>query len=48
MIDLVKHLINARNILIVCHVRPDGDCLGAGFSLYSVAKKLNKSADFFM
>lgn len=46
MIDLVKHLINARNILIVCHVRPDGDCLGAGFSLYSVAKKLNKSADF--
>ena len=42
-IDAVK---KAKNVLIVCHIRPDGDCLGSGFALMRIAEKLGKKVDF--
>lgn len=36
----------SAQILIIGHMRPDGDCFGAGLSLLHIADKLNKKADF--
>ena len=43
LIDTIK---KAENVLLVCHVRPDGDCLGAGFAVMRVCEKLGKNTDF--
>ncbi len=43
LIDSIK---KANSILIVCHIRPDGDCLGAGFALTRIALNLGKRVDF--
>lgn len=43
VIDSVKA---AEKILIVCHIRPDGDCLGAGFGLKRICETLGKKVDF--
>ncbi len=43
---LINSIKKAKNILIVCHIRPDGDCLGAGFALTRIAQKLGKTVDF--
>lgn len=42
-IDAIK---KANDILIVCHIRPDGDCLGSGFALTRIAEKMGKRVDF--
>ncbi len=42
-IDAIK---KANDVLIVCHIRPDGDCLGSGFALTRIAEKLGKRVDF--
>lgn len=36
----------AARILIIGHVRPDGDCLGSGFALKKVCEKMGKTVDF--
>lgn len=41
----IDSIRNANNILIVGHMRPDGDCLGAGLALYRLAANEGKSAD---
>lgn len=43
---VIESVKNARTILIVCHIRPDGDCLGAGFGLKKIAENLGKNVDF--
>lgn len=43
--ELIDNIVNAEKILIVGHMRPDGDCLGAGLALYSLVKKYGKAAD---
>ncbi len=43
IIDLIK---KSKNVLVVCHIRPDGDSLGAGFSVKRIAEKLGKNVDF--
>ncbi len=43
--ELIDSISEAKKILIVGHMRPDGDCLGAGLALYRLAAKLNKCAD---
>ncbi len=43
---IIDRIRKAETILIVCHIRPDGDCLGAGFSLKKVAENLGKKVDF--
>ncbi|MDR0426645.1 MAG: bifunctional oligoribonuclease/PAP phosphatase NrnA [Clostridiales bacterium] len=43
----VRDLLDgAQTALIVCHVKPDGDCLGAGFALRHILLQKNKRVDF--
>lgn len=43
--ELIDEISNAEKILIVGHMRPDGDCLGAGLALYRLALNMGKRAD---
>lgn len=43
--NLTKKIKQAKKILIVGHVRPDGDCLGAGLALYRLAQKSGTQAE---
>ncbi len=45
-IDLPALIKKAEQILIIGHVRPDGDCLGAGFAIKRLCENLNKKADY--
>lgn len=41
-------LTKGNNFLISAHVRPDGDCLGAGFALKHYIENMGKRADFLV
>lgn len=43
---IINSIKKAKNVLVVCHIRPDGDSLGAGFSVKRIAEKLGKKVDF--
>ncbi len=43
---VIESIKKSARILIVCHIRPDGDSLGSGFALKKVAEKLGKQVDF--
>ena len=43
---IIEAVKSAERIIIVCHIRPDGDCLGAGFALKRIAERLGKKVDF--
>ena len=43
--NLIDSIKSAKNILIVGHVRPDGDCLGAGLALKRLANNEGVNAD---
>ncbi|MCL2862389.1 MAG: bifunctional oligoribonuclease/PAP phosphatase NrnA [Firmicutes bacterium] len=43
IIDLIKK--TSGNILIITHMRADGDCLGSGFALKKYCEKIGKCAD---
>lgn len=43
---IIEAIKKANNVLIIGHQRPDGDCLGAGLSIYCICKKFSKQADF--
>ncbi|MDE5649763.1 MAG: hypothetical protein K2I35_01940, partial [Duncaniella sp.] len=44
-VDRVKQLVLAANeIVITCHVSPDGDALGSSLALCTVLKNLGKKA----
>ena len=43
--SLLQNLKKHFTILIVCHQRPDGDCLGAGLALYFLVQSFNKNVD---
>jgi phosphoesterase RecJ-like protein len=45
MTTLIGLIKNAKNALIVCHKKPDGDTLGSGLSLYFLIKALGGGAD---
>lgn len=44
--SLKEILQNAKNVLIIGHVRPDGDCLGAGLAIYFACNNLGVPCDF--
>ncbi|MBR2988557.1 MAG: bifunctional oligoribonuclease/PAP phosphatase NrnA, partial [Clostridia bacterium] len=44
--SLISYIKSSKDILIVCHIRPDGDSLGSGFALKLVAEKFGKRVDF--
>lgn len=43
--ELIDSIRAAKKILIIGHIRPDGDCLGAGLALYRLAKNEGKLAE---
>ena len=43
--ELSKLFSTARNILIICHINPDGDSVGAQLALYHYFKSKGKSVD---
>ncbi|MBD5300705.1 MAG: bifunctional oligoribonuclease/PAP phosphatase NrnA [Bacteroides sp.] len=46
LIEKVKQLVLvSRNIVITCHVSPDGDALGSSFALWYVLKGLGKTVN---
>lgn len=42
VIDLIK---STDNIVVLCHVNPDGDAIGSSIAMYNLLKKLNKTVD---
>lgn len=46
LVDKIKQLVlMAHDIVITCHVSPDGDALGSSCALWSVLKSLGKSVN---
>ena len=43
---LINCLIGAQRVLIIGHVRPDGDCFGSGFAIKAICEKLGAIVDF--
>ena len=43
---IIEALQSSKNVLIVGHQRPDGDCIGSGLALCRVCDIMGKSADF--
>lgn len=41
--ELSKHLSEANNILLICHVNPDGDAVGSQLALYQYLKSTGKT-----
>ena len=42
---LIGHIKSSKKVLIICHIRPDGDSLGSGFALKRIAEKYGKLVD---
>lgn len=42
---LIDYISDAKNVLIVIHVKPDGDCIGSGLSLRQIVEDLGKNVD---
>lgn len=43
--NVTQSIKKANRIVIVAHVKPDGDCLGSGFAVREVCLKYNKKVD---
>jgi phosphoesterase RecJ-like protein len=47
--EIIEAILRAKNILVVTHINPDGDCLGSAVALYSFLKnEYNKEATLFL
>lgn len=44
---LIKQILDSKNVAIFIHIRPDGDCLGAGTAFKQVLEQLGKQADIY-
>ncbi len=45
--ELISKIKNAKKVAIFIHIRPDGDCIGAGCSMKLVLAKLGAQADIY-
>ncbi len=43
---LIDYIKQSSSIMIICHMRPDGDCLGAGFALMRICERIGREVDF--
>jgi phosphoesterase RecJ-like protein len=43
--ELSKHFSTARNILLICHINPDGDAIGSQLALFHYLKSLSKNVN---
>lgn len=46
-IDIFRRIMDSKNIAILFHRSPDGDCVGSAFALYYAIKKMNKNVSIF-
>jgi phosphoesterase RecJ-like protein len=46
--ELTKHFTSAENILLICHINPDGDAIGAQLALYHYLKSIGKRAEMIV
>jgi phosphoesterase RecJ-like protein len=46
--ELTKHFTSAANILLICHINPDGDAIGAQLALYHYLKSIGKKAEMIV
>lgn len=44
--QLINYIKKSKLVLIICHIRPDGDSLGSGFALKKIAESFGKRVDF--
>ena len=44
--NLIDNIKKSKSVLIVGHVRPDGDCFGSGLALKRICENLSVGADF--
>lgn len=43
MLELIRRLLHAEDVLLLCHKNPDGDTIGSAAALYHALKKLGKT-----
>jgi len=47
-VEIISHLRNSKNILLVTHTNPDGDAIGSCLALYHYLNQQNKNAIFIL
>ena len=45
--EAFEKIKEAKNIVLISHINPDGDALGSSLSLYSILKKMGKKVTVF-
>lgn len=45
---IVEEIYNAKNIVILTHIQPDGDAIGSSLALYNGLKQINKDVDLII
>lgn len=48
MNDIIEEIEKSNNIILLCHINPDGDAIGSTISLYHALKYLNKDVDMII
>lgn len=43
MLEVIRRLLNAEDVLLLCHKNPDGDTIGSAAALYHALKQLGKN-----
>ncbi len=43
--ELSEHFFSSENILLICHINPDGDAIGSQLALYHYLKSKGKNVD---
>lgn len=42
LIDAINHIKDAKSVIVVSHIAPDGDAIGTVTGMYKVLKKWEK------
>jgi len=48
LIDAINHIKDAKSVIVVSHIAPDGDAIGTVTGMYKVLKKMGKEVDVFI
>ncbi|HHW56593.1 MAG TPA: bifunctional oligoribonuclease/PAP phosphatase NrnA [Clostridia bacterium] len=48
LIDAINHIKDAKSVIVVSHIAPDGDAIGTVTGMYKVLKKMGKEVDTFI
>lgn len=48
LIDAVNHIKDAKSVIVISHIAPDGDAIGTVTGMYKVLKKMGKEVEAFI